>query len=165
MGSEQTMSERWTPKMVEARFEEAADTLRRLPTQRIQQYRSTWPAVIRDAAEAYGWANIRIRLGPPAADAIDRMDECLEWFTWLDGDDARLVWLRAVGVPWKLICGRIGVSRTTAWQRWVTALMVVATRLTAHRPARLQRRNSETNGQLRERLFAVMKPCRASEEY
>lgn len=153
------MTERWTPKKVEARLEEAADTLRRLPTQRIQQYRSTWPAVIRDAAEAYGWASIRIRLGPPAADAIDRMDECLEWFTWLDGDDSRLVWLRAAGVQWKLICSRIGVSRTTAWQRWVAALIVVATRMNvgSRVGAGQLRLHSESNQQLRERIFAASK--------
>jgi hypothetical protein len=145
--------------MVEARFEEAADTLRRLPNQHIQQCRSTWPAVVRDAAEAYGWASIRVRRGPPAADAIDRMDECLEWFTWLDGDDARLVWLRAAGVQWKLICGRIGVSRTTAWQRWVAALIVVATRLSVGSQIRASptRLRSESTQHLCERLFAASK--------
>ena len=43
----------WTPKLVEARFEEAADTLRRLPSVKVQGYFNTWPPVIRDFWEAF----------------------------------------------------------------------------------------------------------------
>jgi len=115
--------------MVAARLEEAADTLRRLPPVRVQGYASTWPAVIRDVHEAYGWEEARMRLGPPAPDAIDRMDEALGWLGWLEPDEVRLVWARAQRARWRVICARLGVSRQTAWQRWVAALATIAQRL------------------------------------
>lgn len=119
----------WTPKLIEERFEEAADTLRRLPEDRVQGYFSTWPSIVRDTREAYGWDDVRVRMPPPAPDAIDRMDETFTWLPWLEPDDARLVWARAKGTRWKEICWRFGVGRTTAWERWVAALCVIASRL------------------------------------
>jgi hypothetical protein len=124
-----TTEDRWTLKLVEARLEEAADTLRRLPEQRIRGYVGSWTPVIREFCEAYGWHEVPMRLGPPQAAAIDRMDEALLWLSWLDRDDVRLVWSRACGVPWKLITGRLGVGRTTAWRRWVAALITISARL------------------------------------
>ena len=119
----------WTPKMVEARLEAAAFTLRRLPEPTIQKRVTQWPPIIRDTHEAYGWDEVRVRLGPPSPEAIDRMDEAFTWLQWLEPDESKLVWLRACRVPWKLITWRFGIGRTTAWQRWVAALMSVASRL------------------------------------
>ena len=65
----------WTPKLVEARFEEAADTIRRLPSVRVQGYFNTWPPVIQNFWEAFGRTEVRVRPAPPAPAAIDRMDE------------------------------------------------------------------------------------------
>jgi hypothetical protein len=59
------------------------------------------------------------------------MDEALAWLGWLDPEERRLVWLRAEGMPWKMITRRLGVGRTTAWQRWTLALLKIATRLNA----------------------------------
>ncbi len=119
----------WTPKMVEARVEEAADTLRRLPEERMRTARSAWPPVIRDFWEMYGVEPARLRLGPPSAAAIDRMDQALEWLRWLEADDARIVWLRACDVRWKAICWRLGADRPSLWRRWVAALALIAARL------------------------------------
>lgn len=121
----------WTPKVVAERVEEAADTLRRLPAVKVQGYFSTWPEVVRDFWDAYGWHDAEVRPGPPLPRAIDRMDETLCWLRWLDPDETRLVWLRAEGVRWKLICARFGVGRTTAWHRWESALAKIAIRLNA----------------------------------
>jgi len=122
---------KWTPERVEARIEEAADTLRRLPEERVQGFVSTWPPVVRDFWDAFGWEETRVRRGPPQAGAIDRMDEALRWLSWLEPDDARIVWLRACGVHWKLITWRFGISRTTAWRNWAAALLSIAARLDA----------------------------------
>ena len=119
----------WTPKLVEARFEEAADTLRRLPSVKVQGYFNTWPPVIRDFWEAFGRTEVRVRPAPPAPGAIDRMDETFTWLRWLEPEETRLVWLRAEGVVWKLITYRLGVCRSTAWRQWVAALIKVASRL------------------------------------
>lgn len=59
------------------------------------------------------------------------MDEALGWLVWLEPEERRLVWLRAEGLPWKLITHRIGVGRTTAWQRWRMALLEITTRMNA----------------------------------
>ena len=123
----------WTPTVVAERLEEAADTLRRLPAVRVQGYFSTWPAVVRDFWEAFGWHDAEVRLGPPTPRAIDRMDETLQWLRWLEADETRLVWLRAEGVRWKLISARFGVGRTTAWYRWSGALAKIAAGLNAGR--------------------------------
>jgi Domain of unknown function (DUF6362) len=59
------------------------------------------------------------------------MDEALGWLMWLEPEERRLVWLRAEGVPWKRITQRLGIGRTTAWQRWTIALLKISVRLNA----------------------------------
>ena len=59
------------------------------------------------------------------------MDEALSWLAWLEPEERRLVWLRAEGLPWKRITHRLGIGRTTAWQRWTMALLKIATHLNA----------------------------------
>jgi predicted DNA-binding protein (UPF0251 family) len=119
----------WTPKTVADALEEAAQTLRRLPPVRVQGYVSTWPAIIRDFWEAYGWHEAEVRLGPPAPDAIDRMDAALGWLHVLEPNEVRLVWLRAEGVRWKSIAHRFGMDRSTAWRHWTCALIKIAAHL------------------------------------
>ena len=126
--------DKWTVTDVANRFEEAAYTLRRLPRQRAKGYFSTWPPVIHTVMEQLQSDRLPFRLGPPTAEAIDRMDETIQWIFWLEGEDERrLVWLRAERVIWKQICRRIGCGRTKAWQMWVYALLKIATRLNAKR--------------------------------
>ncbi len=120
---------RWTAKAVADRIEEAAQTLRRLPSVRVRGYISTWPPTIRDFWEAFGWNAVEVRPGPPAPDAIDRMDESLAWLHWLEPNEVRLVWLRAEGVRWKSISHRFGMDRSTAWRHWTYALIKIAAQL------------------------------------
>ena len=120
---------RWTPETVEERLREAADTLRRLPEERIQGFVCLWPSVIRDVREAYGHDAPRLRRGPPLPAAIDRMDETLRWLAWLEPELGRLVWLRLERTPWKGICLRFGISRATAHRRWQYALGLIVWRL------------------------------------
>ncbi|EME71018.1 hypothetical protein H261_05514 [Paramagnetospirillum caucaseum] len=119
----------WTPKMVAVYLEEAADTLRRLPPVKVQGYASTWPPMVREYWDAYGWEEAAVRLGPPTTKAIDQMDETLVWLRWLDLNDSRLVWRRACGRPWKAITHEFGVDRTTAWRHWTSALVTMSTKL------------------------------------
>jgi hypothetical protein len=124
---------RWTASLVEERMVEAADTLKRLPEERIQGYFSTWPTVIRDYWEAFGREDVRLRRPPPSAAAIDRMDEAMVWLTWLDAIDARIVWLRASGERWKTVCWKVGLARAAAHRHWLFALSVIAWRLNGRR--------------------------------
>ena len=119
------MSEqRWDNEAVAKRLEEAADVLARLPDERVRGLYDLWPRLL---GEPCGSA----RPAAAAPEAIDRMDEALGWLLWLEPGERQLVWLRAEGVPWKRITHRLGVGRTTAWQRWTTALRKIAVRLNA----------------------------------
>ena len=118
---------RWTPTVIAERLVEAADVLDRLPEPRMRGFYSLLP-LLPDATAGDG---ARTRPAAPAPEAIDRMDEALRWLCWLDDEERRLVWLRAEGLPWKRITHRLAIGRTTAWQRWTTALLKIAVRLNA----------------------------------
>lgn len=119
-----------SPREIEDRFEEAALTLRRLPEKdRPRGFHSAWPEVVRDPKQAYGYDEGKPMRVVPSAAAITRMEECFDWLLWLDPEDARIVWLRAENMRWKQICIRAGVVRSTAWRRWVAALVTISKKL------------------------------------
>lgn len=118
-----------TERHVEERIREAVRTLRRLPEQKARGYVSLWPAIKHDPVEILNMEKTPFRLGPPMPDEIDRMEEVLfVWLKWLEPDERRLVWLRAERVRWKVICGRLGVSRTKAWETYQKALIRIASK-------------------------------------
>ena len=119
----------WTVPMVERMLEEAADTLRLLPLDRPQGFRSCMPEPVRAVCDFADDEEPVPRpvLATPAA--IDRLDQVLSWMAWLDGEQARLVWGRACGVPWRQICRSFRLSRHLVWRRWVEALVVIKIRL------------------------------------
>lgn len=125
--------ETWTDKDVAQRFEEALYTLKRLPKAVMLGYRATWPAILYTELEILQQDKKPFRLGPPLPAAIDRMEQTLIWISWLDVDDRRLVWARAKRLPWRMICGQIGVCKTTAWNRWLDALDKIVVRLNANK--------------------------------
>jgi Domain of unknown function (DUF6362) len=115
---------RWTPTVVADRLAEAADVLARLPQERGPGLYDLWPRIT--GAPSSGSCP-----AAPSPEAIDRMDEALRWLGWLESEERRLVWVRAEGLPWKRIAHRLGIGRTTAWQRWTTALLKISVRLNA----------------------------------
>jgi len=128
---------KWTVTDVADRFEEAAATLKRMPPVKGQGYFNAWPEVVRTVMEQLQADRLPMRLGPPPADAISRMEETIEWIFFLeDEDERRLIWLRAERVVWKRICWRIGCGRTKAWQMWTVALLRIVTRLNAKQGGR-----------------------------
>ncbi|MBF0602158.1 MAG: hypothetical protein HQL07_00525 [Nitrospirae bacterium] len=140
------MEVEWTLKMVADRMEEAASTLRRLPMAGVKprEYGNSWPSVIHDAKEAYGWNDAVVRIGQPSAEAITRMDEVMEWLRWLNQEQVKLVWLRATRIPWKLIEVRFAYDRSTAWRKWNIALNCIASRLKSrHNPMLQQKRTRQ----------------------
>jgi Domain of unknown function (DUF6362) len=116
---------RWTPNGVAERLAEAAEVLERLPEGRSLGLYSLWP-LLPDGDDAP-----RTRPAAPSPEAIDRMDEALAWLASLEPAERQLVWLRAAGLPWKRITHRLGIGRTTAWQRWTVALLKITIRLNA----------------------------------
>ena len=131
----------WTPLMVEERIVEAVDVLCRLPEEKVRGYFGVWPEVVRDFADKVGQEPQPMRRPPPSAAAITRMDETLPWLAWIDPLDAKIVWLRASGKPWKTICWTVGVARTAAHQHWMYGLCVIAWKLNGRRlPRNLSQR-------------------------
>ena len=121
---EMIMKKKWDEKMVILRLEEAASTLKRLPDDKFQQLKSNWPETVPVWGD-YGDDKPRLKLGPPTPEAIDRMDEVMEWLRCLEPENIRLLWLRAERIPWKLIMRRFGVSRATANVRWKSAIFQI----------------------------------------
>jgi hypothetical protein len=116
--------QRWDQEAVAGRLEEAVDVLARLPDEQVRGLYDLWPRLVGEPCKF-------ARPAAAAPEAIDRMDEALAWLGWLDPEERRLIWLRAEGMPWKWITRRLGIGRTTAWQRWTIALLKIATRLNA----------------------------------
>jgi hypothetical protein len=131
----------WTPELVEERFVEAADVMRRLPSVRVPGYFNTWPSALVEFADRVGQQPEPMRLPPPSPAAISRMEEALGWLRWLEAEDAKLVWARADRTPWKAICWQSGIARATAHRRWQYGLSLIAWRLNGRRvPAKRSRR-------------------------
>lgn len=122
---------KWTESMVEERFEEAVQTLRRLevPHTKPMGYFSTWPPIVYTAWEIMAQDKLPLRLGPPPADAISRMEKTFEWLHWLEVEERNLIWWRAENRRWKTIERALGCCRQTAWRRWVIALCKITHRL------------------------------------
>ena len=131
---EATMTPKFTAVDVAGRMDEAVRTLRRLPKVKVTGYFNSWPDHTRSIAEQLQAAKVPMKMGPPTADAITRMEECLDWMVWLDDETERLlVWMRAENVAWKLICRKVGFSRTKAWRIYTMTLLKIATHINAKR--------------------------------
>jgi hypothetical protein len=120
----------WTEDDVAARFEEAVDTLARLPDDGCQNVRCLWPEIVRTQKEKLEeCADVR-RIIPPSPSAISRMYEVLEWmFILRDEAERKIIWMRAEDKDWKEICWRVGFGRTKATEIRNKALLKIATYL------------------------------------
>lgn len=111
---------------------EAASTLRRLPDREVgwlrAAERSGMPDYIRESDEVFAVAVSkggcyeapRVRLGPPDAAAIDRMDAVLGWLNFITGRDRRreigVVFALASGIPVRIIRFRFGYQRSAIYK-------------------------------------------------
>ena len=120
---------RWTPSLVDEHLTEAADILKRMPEVKAQGYFSTWPQWTYDFGDLVGQETPLLRRPFPSAAAISRMERTLSWTVGLDPVDAKIIWLRAYGTRWKIICGKVGLARTAAHEHWLYALCVIAWQL------------------------------------
>lgn len=123
----------WTPSLVEERLVEAADVLKRLPERKAQGCFTTWPTMSHEFSDLIGQEIPRLKRSWPAPDAISRMEATLTWTIGLDEVDAKIVWLRASGVRWKVVCGTVGLARAACHEHWLYALCVIAVRLSGRR--------------------------------
>ena len=122
----------WTPSIVEERFVEAADVMKRLPNVYVPGHFNTWPTVFYELSDLVGQeppSTTRVR---PSAEAIGRMEETLEWLNWLEPTDRKVLWLRASGERWKAVCLKVGLKRAAAHEHWLYALCVIVWQLNGH---------------------------------
>jgi len=135
----------WSVEHVAERLNEAAATLKRLPGERQLGYRTSLPAPSRGSRDAWMQAGFdgdplglykkRVsppRPGAPAPDAIDRMFEVLTWMCWIrDRRVCKVMWGRALGVPWRVLEARLDRRRQTL-DRWCkTGLLSIVRNLDA----------------------------------
>jgi len=111
------------------RLEEAGSTLLSLPNRGFTTHlRTGGLEFVRDAIEAYGWSDARIRPAIPGARNISAMDEAYGWLKFIPAD--RFVLRRIVGArslvhpitdrhlfPWNRIGKALGADHK-AVQRW-----------------------------------------------
>ncbi len=116
-------------KYVEDRLQHAARTLRRLPTERVQGYKTTWPLIVHDQAEIMRMEAQHLRVRPSPKDITEMEEVLFVWMQWLSLDERKLLWLRAERVKWKLICYQLGCGRTKAWEMYKRALAKVSVRI------------------------------------
>jgi hypothetical protein len=110
-------------------MEEAADTLRKLPPVIPRARLCSWPAIIRDFWELYCDSDPLPRRSAATSKAVTEMDEALEWLSWVPLREARVIWMRACHIRWRLIAERMNVSRRTASDSWKKGLEAIAARL------------------------------------
>lgn len=119
----------WSLPDIEARLDEAVDTLKRVPAPGLRRHVTRWPDFVHDSVEAYGYGEIRLTLRPAAPDAIDRLDETLGWLRWLPREAQRILWSRANGFSWRKIAYFVGKAPNTCRTWHLAALHHLAARL------------------------------------
>jgi len=138
-----------SPREIEDRLEEAALTLRRLPSppgSGPKGFGSSWPEVVRDTRHAYGYETARMRVVPSARD-IARMEEVIAWLPLIaDPVDRRIVWMRAENHRWRQICIIAGCVRSTAHRRWLASLLTLANHLNKKEKAERRRAAAKGDG-------------------
>jgi hypothetical protein len=93
-----------------------------------QGYFSTWPQMFVEFSDLVGQTPDPMRLPPPSAAAISRMEAALGWMPWLEPVDAKIAWLLASGTRWKEVCWTVGLSRAAAHEHWLYGLCLIAWR-------------------------------------
>lgn len=82
---------------VAERIEQAAQTLRKMPPVKVNGFKSFWPEIVYSSHEAYGWEQARFSRSVPTAKQISEMDEAFVWLTWVEKNEAQIVWARSQG--------------------------------------------------------------------
>ncbi|ADE40492.1 DUF6362 family protein [Candidatus Puniceispirillum marinum] len=112
----------------------AAMTLRALPRDQLaipNGIRSAWPDMIRESAILYSKTR-RLSQVRPSPQAIDSMDVMLALLWHLDYEARQLVWARANNIPWRILVGRCGKSRSSLNRDYKKALAALETIQSQH---------------------------------
>ncbi|MET4127969.1 DUF6362 family protein [Roseovarius sp. MBR-6] len=124
----------WTTAQVQDRLELAAGVMRQMPGVMPQGFFNAWPEYFHSFADKVG-QEPRMRRPRPSPRQITQAEEAMLWLRWLEKSDARIVWLRANGEPWKKITWEIGLSRPAANRHWQYGVALITWRLNGRVPS------------------------------
>lgn len=103
----------WTRELVKDWFESAIYTLKKMPREKVQGYKTYWPGILYTEMELLQMDKKPIRLIANSFD-IARVDTVLEWIYLIDRLEIRqIVWFRAKRYPWKLLSKKYGKTTRT----------------------------------------------------
>lgn len=123
------MGQIWKPIDVKNRFEEAAQTIRRLPGEQNIGYQKTrWPYIYYNKSELFKQEPTQIKF-VASPEAIDRLDDVLGWSYWVVQHEIEIIWAKAEQKPWKIVCKQCGVSRSTGARYWESGILKITNRL------------------------------------
>ena len=124
----------WTTAQVQDRLELAAGVMRQMPGVMPQGFFNAWPEYFHSFADKVG-QEPQMRRPRSSPRQITQAEEAMLWLRWLEKDDARIVWLRANGEPWKKITWEIGLSRPAANRHWQYGIALITWRLNGRVPS------------------------------
>lgn len=108
-------------KDIMERFEEAIYTLKKLPPVIKYGCRTAWPDIIYTELELLQQEKRPIKLRP-TSEQLSRLDEVMRWTPLLNETERKLIWYKAQHERWKDICGKLGISKSTANEKLNRAL-------------------------------------------
>jgi len=108
-------------KEVLERFEEAVIVSKRLPPVIRKRYKAAWPDIVYSPLEILQQDKLPIRL-LPTAEQLTRLDEVLSWIPLLTETERKLIWYKAQRERWRDICGKLGISKSSANEKLNRAL-------------------------------------------
>ena len=102
-------------------LEKCAEIMRRMPSAKVQGYRSYWPDIVHSYEERCQWENTKPFVAPNKVE-IAFMEQVLEYYRPLDPFETKLVWLRSERCPWKVVCKKMGYCRSQLSVKYDEAL-------------------------------------------
>lgn len=119
----------WDRETVKDWFSSALYTVKKLPREKVQGYKTYWPGIRYTELELLQMDKKPIKLVASSFD-IARLDAVLDWIYWIkDLDVRKLVWMRAKRYPWKIICQKYGLSRQCLSDRLNEGLDIIVKNL------------------------------------
>ena len=115
------------------RYREAWLVARRVPSGIHLGHSAYWPEFNPNRWEVYQSEGKSLRLSQPSEDEAERMVQCMCWLRWVSEEERKLVWLRASGLPWRVIAEDLGVNRKTPYAHWCKAMSQISIHLAGGR--------------------------------
>ena len=115
----------------------AAKVLRSLPDKEQHGFISSWPQVLYSPEELLEQEVFYKPYRPTPAE-ISEMERILEWFSFLNALETKIVWRRANNVPWKIIGEEVGYHRSKLDEKYRVALAKIQA-ATMHKLCQLER--------------------------